>query len=60
MRYFKVVNLGYFRSYEKVIDDTKIINDGEEIKKMIDEYDKNFSKFEEIDDEKFINSKRKL
>jgi hypothetical protein len=24
---------------------------------MIDEYDKNFMNFEEIDDEKFINSK---
>lgn len=60
MRYFNVVNLGYFRSYEKVLDDTKIINDSEEIKKMINEYDKNFINFEEIDDEKFINSKRKL
>ena len=60
MRYFNVVNLGYFRSYEKVLDDTKIINDSEQIKKMIDEYDKSFMNFEEIDDEKFINSKRKL
>lgn len=60
MRYFNVVNLGYFRSYEKVLDDTKIINDSKQIKKMIDDYDKNFINFEEIDDEKFINSKRKL
>lgn len=60
MRYFNIVNLGYFRSYEKVLDDTKIINDGEELKKMMNEYDKNFINFEEIDDEKFINSKIKL
>lgn len=60
MRYFNIVNLGYFRSYEKVLDDTKIVNDCEEIKNMINEYDKNFINFEEIDDEKFINSKRKL
>ncbi len=60
MRYFNIVNLGYFRSYEKVLDDAKVINDSEEIKKMINEYDKNFMNFEEIDDEKFINSKRKL
>lgn len=60
MRYFNIVNLGYFRSYEKVLYDAKVINDSEEIKKMINEYDKNFMNFEEIDDEKFINSKRKL
>ncbi len=60
MRYFNVVNLGYFRSYEKAPNDVKIIDDGKEIKKMIEEYDNNFSSFEQIDDEKFINSKRKL
>jgi hypothetical protein len=60
MRYFNVVNLGYFRSYEKTPNDINTNNDNEKVRKMLISYDENFNEFDEINDEKFINSDKKL
>lgn len=59
IKYLNIVNLGCFRRY-KTVKDTDDIDDNNQVKLMLEKYDDNFSTFEDIDDDKFLDINNKF